>query len=105
MAPGMSDIIEIVVLAAGADALLAAGRCRIRTLFTAEEDVLELIHTGIDEKQRGILRRDERRALNNGMAPVREELKEPPADFDTCHAIVLFPLVWRPHHIQDETKP
>ena len=42
MAAGVADIFEIVVLAAGAHALLGAGGAGVVALLEAEEDVLEL---------------------------------------------------------------
>src|SRR5262249_18902978 len=47
MARGIADIVEIVVLAAGADAFLRGDRARIGSLFEAGEDVLELHHPRI----------------------------------------------------------
>ena len=56
MAIGEADIFKVVVLAARADAFLAAGGAIVIALFEAEENVLELVHSGIGEKQRGIVR-------------------------------------------------
>ncbi len=106
MAAGVSDIVEVVVLAARANALLAGGGHVVRALFAAEKHVLELIHTGIDEKQRRVLSRNQRGALDDSVAAFRKELEESPADFITVHkSSVLFPLEWRPHRIQDDAKP
>ena len=44
MARGVADIVEVVVLAAGAHAFLRGGRTRIRPLLQAGENVLELHH-------------------------------------------------------------
>ena len=54
VAIGEADIFEVVVLAAGADAFLAGGGAVVVALFEAEEDVLELVHPGIGEEQRGV---------------------------------------------------
>ena len=43
------------------------GACVV-ALFEAEENVLELVHPGVGEEQRGIVRRDERRAAHDAMA-------------------------------------
>ena len=102
----MTDIIEIVVLAAGANASsgwLAA--FDVGTLFAAKKHVLELVHAGIDEKQGRILGRNQRRTFDDGMAAVFEEFEESSPDFVTVHEVVLFPLEWRPHRIQDEPEP
>src|SRR5262249_607160 len=53
MPAGVADVIEIVVLAARANALLAAGGSVVGALFAAEEDVLELVHPRIDERSVG----------------------------------------------------
>jgi hypothetical protein len=63
-----------------------------------------LIHTGIDEQQCWILRRNQRRAFDNCVSAVREEFKKSPANLVTVQ-VFLFPLVWHPHRIQDEPKP
>ncbi len=53
MARGIADIVQVVVLAAGADALLRGRGARARAgLLDAGEDVLERHHAGIDEQQR-----------------------------------------------------
>ena len=60
MAVGEADVFEIVVLAAGAHALLRSGGAGVVALFEAEEDVLELVHPGIGKQQRRIVGGDER---------------------------------------------
>ena len=59
MAVGEADVLQVVVLTAGAHAFLAGGGAVVIALFQAQEDVLELVHPGIGEKQRGVVRRDE----------------------------------------------
>ena len=49
MAGRIADILEIVVLAAGADALLGGRRPGIAALFQPGEHVLELDHARIGE--------------------------------------------------------
>src|SRR6516162_8838980 len=61
MARGIADIVEIVVLAAGAHAFLRRDRAHVGALLQAGEDVLELYHAGIGEHQRWIIARHERR--------------------------------------------
>ncbi len=51
MARGVADIVEVVVLAAGAHAFLRRGGALIGPLLDAGEDVLELHHAGIGEHQ------------------------------------------------------
>jgi hypothetical protein len=56
---GVADVLEIVVLAAGAHALLRGRGAGVVALLHAGEDVLELIHARVGEQQRGIVRRHE----------------------------------------------
>ena len=58
---GVADVVQIVVLAAGAHAFLRRGRARRRTGFGAGEDVLERHHAGVDEHQGRIALRHQRR--------------------------------------------
>ena len=56
-----ADFLEIVVLAGDADALLGVGDALPGRLAGAEEDLLELVHAGIGEEQRGVGRQDDGR--------------------------------------------
>ncbi len=80
MPGGVADIVEIVVLAAGAHAFLRGGGGRIGPLLDAGEDVLELHHAGIGEHQRRVVARHERRGLDDGVAVPGEEVEEGLAD-------------------------
>jgi hypothetical protein len=51
VARGVADIIEVVVLAARADAFLGGGGAGVGAFFNAGEDVLELDHAGVGEHQ------------------------------------------------------
>src|SRR2546429_352731 len=68
MAPRGADVIEIVVLPAGADALLGIGGARVGALLLAQEDRLELVHAGVGEEQRRVIVRHDRRAGHERMA-------------------------------------
>ena len=48
---GVAHLLEIVVLAAGADALLAGRGAGVVALLLAEEGALELHHAGVGEQQ------------------------------------------------------
>ena len=76
VAIGEADVFEIVVLAAGADAFLAGGGAVVVALLEAEENVLELIHPGVGEEQRGIVRGDERGAAHDAVAALLEEAQK-----------------------------
>ncbi len=60
VARGVADIVEIVVLAAGAHAFLRGHGAHIGALLHAGEDVLELHHAGVGEHQRRVVARHER---------------------------------------------
>ena len=55
MARGVADVLQVVVLAAGAHAALRGGRAHVAALVAAEEHVLELHHAGIGEQQGRII--------------------------------------------------
>ncbi len=56
----LADVVEIVVLAAGADAFLRVGSALKRARARAEEDVLELVHARIGKQQRRVVERHDR---------------------------------------------
>ena len=75
MPGGVADIVEIVVLAAGAHAFLRGRGAAVGPAFQAGEDVLELHHAGIGEHQRRIVARHQRRR-GDGLMPVLGEIVE-----------------------------
>ena len=81
MAVGKSNIFQVVVFSASADAFLAGGGAFVVALLEAEEDVLELIHARIGEEQRGIVMRYERGAAHHAMAALFKEFQKCFADF------------------------
>ncbi len=98
----MPDVIEVIMFAAGPNAFLAARGGVVGALFPPEKNVLELVHARIDKQQRRVLSRNQRGAFDDGVATVREELEESPANLIAVHRCFLFPLEWRPPHIQDD---
>ena len=80
VARGVADIVEIVVLAPGADAFLRTRRTRRGRGFEPRERVLERHHAGVDEHQRGIAERHQRRAGNFRMFVTGEIVEETAAD-------------------------
>ena len=72
MPGGIADIVEIVVLAAGAHALLRGRRTRKRRLRSTGEIVLELDHAGVGEHQRRVVARHERARRHQRMAVLLE---------------------------------
>ncbi|TLD46759.1 MAG: hypothetical protein FAZ92_00935 [Accumulibacter sp.] len=81
----VADVLEVVVLAAGTDALLRGRRAQVGPLVETEEDVLELVHAGVGEQQRRIVVRHERTRGNDLVAFGFEEPEELLADFSTLH--------------------
>ena len=78
------DILQVVMLTAGAHAFLRRGRTVVIALLRAGEDVLELNHPGVGEHQRGIVARHQRRRVDHFMAMLPEILQEGGSDFVRC---------------------
>jgi len=89
VAARVADVIEIVMLAARADALLRGGGAGVIALFQAGENVFELVHARVREKQRRVVGRHQRRTANNAMAIGREEVEKRLADLIPCHVSLL----------------
>ncbi len=86
VARGIADIVEVVVLAAGAHAFLRRGGAHVRALLQAGEDVLELHHAGIGEHQRRVVARHQRRGRHDLVVVAGEEIEEAFADIvDAAH--------------------
>ena len=86
VARGVADIVEVVVLAAGAHAFLRRHRPQIGPLLQAGEDVLELHHAGIGEHQGRVVARHERRRRHHGVTVAGEIIEEARPDLvDATH--------------------
>ncbi len=72
----VADIVEVIVLAAGANAFLRCRRARAGGRLGTGKDVLERHHAGIDEEQGGIVLRDERRRCLTQVPSLLEEGKK-----------------------------
>ncbi len=72
---GASDVVEIVVLATGAGALLAADGTLVGRCLVADEERLERHHAGNGEEHRRIVR-DQAGRRHHRVRPCREELEE-----------------------------
>ncbi len=83
VAIGEAHILKIVVLASGAHAFLAGRGAHVVALLEAEKNVLELVHPRVGEKQRGIVRRDERRTAHDAVPALLEEFQKCLANFVT----------------------
>ena len=76
MPRGAADILEVIVLATRAHALLGGSGAYVVPTLLAQEDGLELDHAGIGEEKGRILRRHERRGADHGVAVPREVVEE-----------------------------
>ena len=57
MARGITDVLQVIVLATGAYTTLAAGGPLVVALLLAKENILELHHAGIHKQQGWIVNR------------------------------------------------
>ena len=76
VARGEAHVVEVVVLAAGAHALLGGGGAGVVARLAAGEHVLELHHAGVGEEQRGVVRRHQGRRGDAAVGALLEELQE-----------------------------
>ena len=81
------DVVEVVVLAADAHALLRRRRARVGALLAAEERVLELVHPGVGEEQRRVVARHERGARDDRVSLPLEVVEEAAADLARVHVL------------------
>ena len=80
------DVVEIVVLAADAHALLRGRGAAVVAALAAQEHVLELVHPRVGEQQGGVVGRDQRRAGSDAVVLRLEELQEGAPDLSSRHA-------------------
>jgi len=73
---GAAHVVQIVVLAPGADALLGRDGPGVRALLAAAEHVLELVHARVGEEDRLVAVGDHRAGSQPCVAPFHEELGE-----------------------------
>lgn len=94
---GITDIVEIVMLAAGAHAFLRRCRRGIGTAFKTGEDVFELHHAGIGEHQCRIVARHQRAGGHYLVSVLLEVVEKGRPNFiHTAHAHT--PLTAGVHH-------
>ena len=80
VAGGVTDLVQIVVLAASTQAALDVGRAHVAALFRAKEHVLELHHAGIGEQQGRVVAWHQGCRRHDGVALALEEFEEVSAD-------------------------
>ena len=89
----VADLLQVVVLARHAQALLRVGRARILAGRIAQEDVLELVHARVGEHQRGVSLDDHRGRRHDHVALRCEEVQKGLTNFIRFHIyrFVCFP--------------
>ena len=87
----LSDVLEVVVLAARPNALLriSGSRRGVGRLFRSEKVGHELVHPRIGKKQAGRLRK-ERRGRHNGVPLLLKEVQEALTNFRGGHGAVIW---------------
>ncbi|OQC09427.1 MAG: hypothetical protein BWX79_01430 [Alphaproteobacteria bacterium ADurb.Bin100] len=80
VARGVTHVLQVVVLAAGAQAGLYRGGAHIRALVSAQEHVLELHHARVGEHQRRVVARHQRARRHDRVALGGKEVEEALAD-------------------------
>ena len=76
VAGGVAHILQIVVLAASAQAGLYRGRAHIGPLVGAQEHILELHHAAVGEHERRVVARNQRAGGHNGMALAGKKIQK-----------------------------
>src|SRR3569833_1094063 len=85
VARGVADVLEVVVLAAGAYAALRRHRAGVGALVLAGEHVLELHHAGVGDQLGGVVGRYLWAGGDDGVALGGEEIEEALADGAAFH--------------------
>ena len=94
------DVVEVIVLSAGADALLGVDGPGEGPAAGAEEDVLELVHARVGEHQGGVAGGHDRGGGHSSVALALEELDELAADLvggSHAHGVILLRTVSKRH--------
>jgi hypothetical protein len=88
VARGVADVLQVVVLAAGAHAALRRHRAGVGARVLAGEHVLELHHAGVGEQQGRVVARHQRAGRHDGVALGGEEFEEALADGAAFHGVL-----------------
>ena len=83
----VSHFLEVVVLSAHAEALLRVRGPVEFCLCISQEDVLELVHSGVGEHQGRVILYDHRSRWHHRVALRGEKIQECLADFFGCHIL------------------
>src|SRR5207249_5019346 len=99
-----ADLLQVVVLARHSLALLRACGAPVGARLLSQEDVLELVHAGVREEQRRVLRRHERRRRHT-LVPLRfEEGEKSLPDLGTGHRSCTRPAA-APRSLRSSRRP
>ena len=85
VAHGVAHVVQIVVLAAGADAFLVGRGADVRAFFHARKDIFELHHARIRKHQCRVVVRHQRAGRHDRMTVLFEIVKKRPSDFTGFH--------------------
>ena len=89
VAVGRPDVVEVVVLAADPHHLLRSRRARVIALLASEEQILELVHPGVREQQRGVVAGHERGTGDDAVPVLLEVFQEGGPDLVRGHPPIL----------------
>ena len=95
VARGVADIVEVIVLAAGAHAFLRRRGARRKRGFHTGEDVLERHHACVDEQQGRVVLRHQRRRWPAGMAVLLKKAEERLPDLVNALHLCSLPITKR----------
>ena len=82
----VADVFQVVVLTAGTDTALCCGGTGVRTFIQTEENIFELVHPCVSKKQRWIVVRNQRTALDNLMSFCMEKVEKRLTDLSGAFA-------------------
>ena len=75
------------------------------TFLQSKEDVLELVHPGIDEEERRIIVRHERGAVNHTVPSFLEKTEKALSELRGCHVVLILHSVMLCLCLQGFAKP
>ena len=94
------DVLEVVVFAADPHALLGTRRPHVLAAILAEEHVLELVHPGVREQERGVVAGNQGSARYDAVAVLFEETKESAAKVAGRHPPIVTTATRRPRRLR-----
>ena len=89
----LSDILQVIMLAAGPDTFLRRRGANVIPFLSSQEDILKLIHTCIGKKQCWVIGRNKRRAFDDTMPALLEVLQKELSDLVSSQVNFLTVLI------------